>query len=154
MEDEKKYKELSRKLIKQWQEEKIQLNEGATEEELNNFETELNIKLPKDFRYFYSLVNGMQEGCSDKHLFELWSLNYILKKEKGVLVYVVETESEVEIPFGDWLIDSHRYSLVFDKFGTSSIRVDGDDPPVLLNSFASFLDAYLFNPESICLWLI
>jgi hypothetical protein len=154
MGDDKRYKELSRKLIKQWQKEKIELNRGATEDELNNFEIELNIKLPEDFRYFYSLVNGMQEGSSDKYFFELWSLNNILKKEEGVLVYVVEAKSKIEVPFGDWLIDSHRYSLVFDRFGASCIKVDGDAPPIFLTSFISFLEAYLFDPDSVCLWII
>lgn len=154
MKDEERYKKLSRELIDQWCEEKIQLNQGATGEELKCFEKEINVLLPKDFKYFYSLANGMEEGCSDKYLFHFWSLNYILERKNIELPYVVETKSEIEIPFGDWLIHSHRYFLVCDKFGGSCIKVDGKNPPILLNSFTSFLEFYLVEPDNICLWLI
>ena len=61
MSETKDYKELSAKLIERWQQENLALHSGATEKELSTFENCHALTLPTDFRYFYSLVNGMRD---------------------------------------------------------------------------------------------
>ena len=60
---------LAHKVVERWRNENATLNDGATEDELLAFEKRFALTLPPDFRYFYSLVNGMTDSESDKYFF-------------------------------------------------------------------------------------
>src|SRR5262249_3484844 len=68
---------LAHKVIENWRDEQTALNAGATEGELLAFEKRFALTLPLDFRYFYSLVNGMADCDMDNSLFSLWPLERI-----------------------------------------------------------------------------
>jgi hypothetical protein len=74
---EEGFKTLAHKVIENWRNEQTPLNAGATEDELLTFEKRFAITRPPDFRYFYSLVNGMPDSESDKYFFSLWPLDQI-----------------------------------------------------------------------------
>jgi len=76
---EKDFTVLAYKVVERWRNENAPLNPGATEDELLAFEKRFTLTLPPDFRYFYSLVNGMTDYESDKYLFSLWPLEEVFK---------------------------------------------------------------------------
>jgi SMI1 / KNR4 family (SUKH-1) len=78
------YKRLCHKIIALWRDNKVPLNDGATEQELSEFEIQLGLALPADFRYFYSQVNGMPDLESDARLFSLWSISRMIQETDGI----------------------------------------------------------------------
>jgi len=85
---EDSFKTLAHKVIENWRNERTLLNAGATEDELLAFEKRFALTLPTDFRYFYSLVNGMANDDSDIYFFSLWPLDRIaaeIDREKALL---------------------------------------------------------------------
>src|SRR5215510_10935666 len=192
---ESDFKTLAHKVIENWRNEHVPLNAGATEDELLAFEKRFALTLPPDFRYFYSLVNGMTGYESDKYLFSLWPLEGIATGIERSRTLLEERDEEtigedkgnslfsaicslfrgfsvaqkkprpvegirqplvfykIEIPFGDYLIDSHRYLLCQDKeerfFVSSQVNLEER----LADSFGHFLQLYLAEPEKIYLWV-
>ena len=81
---EEGFKTAARELIENWRNERTPLNAGATEDELLALEKRFASTLPPDFRYFYSLANGMTDYESDKYFFSLWPLEWIATEiERG-----------------------------------------------------------------------
>ncbi len=146
------YKLFSRLIIERWQHQRVRLNSGATEQELVDFEKLLSVNLPADFRYFYSLVNGMND-VSDEHLFQLWSLSEITTANEGITINEPPFIAKTAIIFGDYLINSHRYFLVIENSGDSFVVDDHIFEEKLANSFTHFLELYLTEPEIIHLWI-
>lgn len=156
---------LAHKVVENWRNEQIPLNAGATEDELLAFEKRFALTLPPDFRYFYSLVNGMTDYESDKYLFSLWPLEWIAKEIERSRSPLEERDEEtsiegirqplafckVEIPFGDVLIDSYRYLLCQDKEGRFFVTSQMDLDERLADNFGYFLQRYLTEPEKIYL---
>src|SRR5262245_4168824 len=191
---EEGFKTLAHEVIKNWRNGHVPLNAGATEDELLAFEKRFALMLPPDFRYFYSLVNGMTGYESDKYLFSLWPLEGIatgIERSRSVLEERDEETSredkgnslcsaifslvngfsvaqkrsrpveiirqplafcKIEIPFGDYLIDSHRYLLCQGEEGQFFVHWNGGDER-LADSFGHFLQRYLAEPEKIYLWV-
>lgn len=84
---EEGFKTLAHKVIENWRNEQTPLNAGVTEDELLAFEERFTLTLPTDFRYFYSLVNGMPNYEADKYFFSLWPLDRIateVEREKAL----------------------------------------------------------------------
>jgi|SRR5262245_27726576 len=192
---EREFKKLAHEVIENWRNENASLNAGATEDELLAFEKRFALALPPDFRFFYSLVNGMAACDMDNHLFSLWPLDRIATEIERSRSLLEERDEElsgadrensvcsaicslfggfsvaqkrprpvekirqplafykIEIPFGDYLIDSHRYLLCQDKeerfFVTSQVNLEER----LADSFGHFLQRYLAEPEKIYLWV-
>src|SRR5262245_35586187 len=191
---ESDFKTPAHKVIKNWQNENASLNAGAIEDELLDFEKRFALALPPDFRFFYSLVNGMADCDMDNHLFSLWPLDRIateIERSRSLLEERDEETSgadrensvcsaifslfrgfsvaqkrprpvkiirqplafcKIEIPFGDYLIDSHRYLLCQAEEGQFFVHWDGGDER-LADSFGHFLQRYLAEPEKIYLWV-
>jgi hypothetical protein len=189
---EEGFKTLANDVIENWRNEQTPLNAGATEDELLAFEKRFALILPPDFRYFYSLVNGMTDYESDKYFFSLWPLDWIaaeIERSRSLLEERDEETSgedrensvcsaifslfrsfsvaqkkprrverirqplvicKIEIPFGDFLVDSHRYVLCQDKEGQFFVHLEGGER--LADSFGHFLQRYLAEPEKIYLW--
>jgi hypothetical protein len=155
---ENDFKALAHKVVEQWRNENVPLNPGATEDEFLAFEKRFALTLPPDFRYFYSLVNGMTDYLTDEYLFSLWPLEGIAKEIEISRSRSEERDEEtplatckIEIPFGDVLIDSWRYLLCEDEeegFFVSSQMKSGER---LADSFGHFLQRYLNEPEKIYL---
>jgi len=196
---------LAQKVVEQWRNENVPLNTGATEDELLSFEKRFALTLPPDFRYFYSLVNGMTEFESDKYFFYLWPLEEIaavMERNKALLELLDEetkengermgclgilgegggnsicsaisrvfrvfpvnqkepssTESvrqpssfcKIEIPFGGYLIDSHRYFLCQDKKKRFFVHSQVNVGERLADNFGHFLQLYLSEPDKLYL---
>lgn len=186
---------LAHSVIENWRNENVPLNAGATEDELLAFEKRFALTLPPDFRYFYSLVNGMTDYESDKYLFSLWPLEWIATAIERSRALLEERDEEIsgedkgnslcsaifslfrgfsvapkrprplerirqplafykiEIPFGDYLIDSHRYLLCQDGEERFFVSSQVNLKERLADSFGNFLQRYLAEPEKIYLWV-
>jgi hypothetical protein len=140
------YKELSHQLIRQWRDENVPLNPGATEAELSAFENRLGLTLPEDFRYFYSLANGMADYEADNHFFSLWSLTRISDE---LVVDQTVAPIRIELAFGDVLIDSYRYLLRADDSGGVFVQINAGER--LADSFTHFIKRYLSEPDKLYL---
>jgi hypothetical protein len=149
--EENDYKILCQQLVTQWQGEKLQLNPGATEQELTDFETQNDLTLPDDFRYLYQLVNGL-DWDPDKSFFCLWSLARIQEILDNTTPDQWRVVFPNEIPFGDYLIDSHRYCLVTKGDNQFCVKMEGITGEKLANNFTAFLIRYLSEPDKLYLW--
>jgi hypothetical protein len=187
-------KTLAHKVIENWRNENTSLKAGATEDEFLAFEKRFALALPPDFRFFYSLVNGMADCDMDNHLFSLWPLDRIateLERSRSLLEERDEETSgadrensvcsaifslfrgfsvaqkrprplerirqplafyKIEIPFGDYLIDSHRYLLCQDGEERFFVSSQVNLSERLADSFGHFLQRYLTEPEKIYLF--
>ncbi|HEX9003372.1 MAG TPA: SMI1/KNR4 family protein [Blastocatellia bacterium] len=144
------YRQLSQLLVGQWREEGIPLNSGATESEFYALEKALGISLPEDFRYFYSLTNGMTDMESDRYFFSLWPLARIYQALEANETNRVSVSDRKQIAFGDMLIDSYRYLLTFteQQVYVSTEMVPSEE---LADSFEEFIQNYLAEPEKLYL---
>ena len=139
------YKQLCQQIFNQWKQENIKLNPGATVQELRAFEENYGIKLPEDFLYLYSLVNGTIDWDTDKYLFCLWPLSRISEDSSAVLISGIGIPPAIEITFGDYMIDARRYYLASNSQGHYSVKlqemetVNGDKINVSLTNFSDFL---------------
>jgi hypothetical protein len=192
---EEGFKTLAHEVIENWRNEHVPLNAGATEDELLAFEKRFALTLPPDFRYFYSLVNGMTDYESDKYLFSLWPLGWTATEIEKSRTLLEERDEgtigedkgnslcsaifslfrgfsvaqkrprpverikqplafyKIEIPFGDYLIDSYRYLLCQDKEERFFVSSQVNLKERLADSFGHFLQRYLAEPEKIYLWV-
>ena len=152
------YKQLCLQIVNQWKQENIKLSPGATEQELGAFEAIYGIKLPEDFRYLYSLVNGTIDWDTDKYLFCLWPLSRILEDSSAVVINPFEISPAIEITFGDYMIDARRYYLAANSQSAYFVKIqemekiNGEKINVSLNNFTDFLICYLTDPAEIYLW--
>jgi hypothetical protein len=123
------------------------LNDGATEQELSEFEIQLGLTLPADFRYFYSQVNGMPDLESDARFFSLWSISRMIQETDGITFDRTITPPRMEIAFGDFLIDSHRFHLRRDEHGSFSVTAQIIKGENLADDFTQFLAMYLSGSD-------
>ena len=148
MSEARHYKLFTRLILEKWQHQRVKLNPGATEQELVDFEKLLSVNLPPDFRYFYSLVNGMKD-VSDNLLFYLWSLTEIVTYKDGITVNETPFLNKTAFIFGDYLIHSHRYFLVIENNGNSFVVDEYNLEEKIADNFAHFLELYLSASEKI-----
>lgn len=149
---EQEFIDISQQVIRFWRQEKVSLNLGATEEEISLFESRYQLLLPPDFRYFYTQVNGMPDGLTDEWLFSLWPLQDISKHPVGVIQNPTDELHFVQVTFGDYCIDSHRYLLNCDNIGNWSVMAQLEKDTKIADNFTHFLKQYLSSPEDICIW--
>ena len=150
MTQERDYKKLSHRLIEQWRNQNVPLNPGATEQELSDLEKRFGLTLPEDFRYFYSLVNGMPDCEVDDHLFNLWPLSKISESITKGEIDRTGNSNKTEIVFGDFLIDSYRFLLTLSEEG-NYVRTEMSVNEKLGGSFAHFIERYLSEADKFCL---
>lgn len=147
--EEERYIQFCLNLIRQWAAKQMLINPGTTEKEIKKFERELQIQLPQDFKHFYSLANGMNSDYSIQYMFSLWPLEKILQREDNEFIYIEKTSSKIEIAFADWLEDAHRYYLILDNYGNTSIETEEVKNPKLADTFAEFLELYFLEPNKL-----
>lgn len=65
----------------------------------------LTVEVPEDAVALYCETGGMKDGWMDNNLFSLWPLDKVIAE--------AQFAPDKRVEFGDFLIDSHRYSLAF-----------------------------------------
>jgi SMI1 / KNR4 family (SUKH-1) len=112
---ENDFKALAHKVVENWRDEQTSLNAGATEDELQAFEKRVALTLPPDFRYFYSLVNGMADDM-DNCLFSLWPLERIASVMERSRSHSEERDEETRVEDRGNLVCSSIFNLFRDLF--------------------------------------
>src|SRR5215831_9719049 len=140
------YKELATELIERWRRTNIPLNPGASEADLAKFEWRLNTRLPEDFRYFYSIVDGMPGTECDRELFHLWPLEEIT--EKGLSI---DEDAILRIVFGDSMLDALRYSIKLNKQNQCMGLYVGDAKEPSGAYYTDFIKLYLCHSDELCM---
>ena len=98
----------------------------------------LTDEAPGDAITLYCETGGMEEGHMDNNLFSLWPLEKVIAEARSGPGKRVE--------FGDFLIDSHRYSLAFTE-GRSEVWINAysgnpNDDHRIFDSLTDFFVKY------------
>jgi hypothetical protein len=97
-------------LVAVWRQNGIRLNPGASNEELDSFESLRNLRLPPEFRQLYRLANGMPDHESDHCMLSLWSLDRIAREHNEI---IKPGQGWPYILFADGMICACFYALRF-----------------------------------------
>ena len=84
----------------------------------------------------------------DRYLFSLWPIDRIVEY-KAAPSASSNDRGIAQIPFGDFLISSHRYVLVLDEAGNSCVLAEGIAE--LTRGFGAFIHRYVNDPEKLYL---
>lgn len=121
--------------IEKWGLEEVALLSPIDESVLVTKLSSLGRPTSRDVLSLYSATGGMEDGCSDSHMWSLWSLDRVVSE---TLRY-----SRPYILFADFLIDSHLYCFKYENEERSSVAVDylsGEEPEVLAGSIQEFFE--------------
>lgn len=136
-----------RQLIETWRRESnTPLEPPLSRVELQRLFRTHGFHATQDVVDFYSLIGGMENGCPDDRMFEIWCRERI-DEENG--------ESKWDfLWFGDWLISSHLYALQPVDECHSAIYIDHKcdrktPPEFLVGSLYEFADRLVCDPASL-----
>ena len=142
---------LRERLKAYWQSIGVKIRPGASDAELDAFEAKHQVKLPEDFRSYLRVVDGMEEGDSDKELREFYPLH-------GLRNLADENWGDPE-PFRpnlcfviiDYMISSHGYVICLNGAPDTPtpILFVGGAVAIVAPSFSAFIEAYLSDPDTI-----
>jgi hypothetical protein len=130
-------------IIQAWRRNGVELNPGASPDELELLRELFHCEVPADIREFYADANGMPTNVYDGHQVSFWSISKICEQHHAA--------ADMEIGFADFLIDSWRFIF----------RVDGDRVIVVsenvspgsltenLGTFGNFLKLYVTRPDAL-----
>jgi len=137
-----------------WRAQGVKLRPGASEAEIERFEGEKRVVLPRDFRSFLLAMNGMEEDEVDSDTqIRFWSLAEIrsVVEELGGEVDCAEYDEQLFL-FADYSLWAHGYAirLAADPRETNVVAIVGGDAPVhAATSFSHFLEKYLEDPQQL-----
>ena len=141
-------KSIEERLDDYWLNDKVIVNPGVPDEVLNAFESQFQVKLPPDLRKYFSYVNGMKEGQSDKDLIRFWPIEELLSLSEyyGNSNYLADANSL--FIFADWSIEAHLYAIRLgkDNLEANRVFVMGQHQrrvQEVSESFSDFADRYL-----------
>src|SRR6266550_2050646 len=130
-------------IIKAWRRDGVELNPGASPDELELLRELFHCRVPADIREFYADANGMPTHVYVGHQVAFWSISRICEQHHDV--------PDTEIGFADFLIDSWRF--IFKVEGDSvmvvSENVSPGSPMENLGTFSNFLELYVSSPDTL-----
>jgi len=140
-------------LKRHWASHRVDINAGATEAELNAFETRHGIVLPQDLRDYFLCVNGMPPDVVDDGMIRFWMLEEVRPLNQGAPEY--SDPSYVKSPeslflFADYSIWAHAYAIRLGAVPLQSneVVIIGYKSPVVLSaSFSEFVHRYLTDKD-------
>jgi len=130
------------KVIFQWNNVGVELNEGASQEDIEQFEIELDFRFEDDFKTYLFIANGFKDYASDDDLFSFWSLDRI--------------KTELLHPHPDQLICFADYCICLSNFGFN--REDGKIYSffehhtklyLVAENFQDLLETYIKNSDDL-----
>ena len=94
--------------------------------------------VPEDVVILYCETGGMKDGWMDNNLFSLWPLEQLVSE--------AQSAPSKRVEFGDFLIDSHRYSLAFTESRSevwiNAYSGDPNDDHRIFDSLTEFFVKY------------
>ena len=130
-------------IIQTWRRNGVEMNPGASADDLQALRELFQCEVPADIREFYVDANGMCTDVYDEHEVSFWSISKICAQR--------DAEADMEIGFADFLIESWRF--MFRIEGNSVIVVSGNvspgSPTESLGTFGDFLKLYVTSPDAL-----
>lgn len=142
-------------LKKKWLSENTAISQPATNKQIDLFEAEREILIPKDLRNYFATLNGTN-GEYDGRLYNFCSLNQFksideeLKNWGGLpnysnIINTLESYSKYYV-FADYMFHLFSYAIRLEKnesFENEILVVCGDEYKKIAASFSEFIDLYL-----------
>ena len=129
-------------IIQAWRRDGMELNPGASPDEIELLGELFHCEVPADIREFYANANGMPIDEYDGHQVSFWSISKICEQRET---------ADREIGFADFLINSWRF--IFRVRGDSVIvvseNVSPGSPMENLGTFSNFLELYVTSREAL-----
>ncbi len=133
-------------LLEYWMACGVDLNQGISSREIEEFQRMHGIRLPQDFCALYLRANGMRDADADGHMLSLWPLSRT-EAEGGVSQSVNALGRFTRVIFADGMINSQFYALRLYEDGSSDVVVvwdpDSFEDEILGSSFDEFIRSYL-----------
>jgi hypothetical protein len=126
-------------IIAIWKLTDLKLNGPATLNQISEAESKIGLNFPDDFKKFYSLVNGFEDGDMTEEMFSIWDLDRIIEE-------VEKSDNKNFIPFCDYCINSHQIGYIKNKVGVFKSYNDGVDYKIA-DTFEETLQLIIDNSE-------
>lgn len=125
--------DIIKRIEKDYKQLEMILYKGASENEIINFEEEIGIKLPTDFRLFYKKWNGFESG---EFMFRIIPLEEILENinDNSNLL------NSIDFSFAEYMIYCDTWEVSINKNKNYLITNDSTE---LSNSLAQFLTVFI-----------
>lgn len=133
-----------------WLSKGINICSGASEKEIEQFESTNSVQLPEDLRNYFTQVNGMDNSrnseywtCDEQEI-TFWSLQEVKRLPEGVMLsHFHNPESFFE--FADWSICAHTYAIRLSSNlqEPNPVYVLYDQPVQIASSFTEFVLEYI-----------
>ncbi len=137
------------RLIKHWRLEGLAIAEGASESELQEFESREGVLIPNEFRAYLQAVNGMVQMAPhdcDKNLFAFWQLGRIKPVRVECPQYAIDEATGNFFVFADYIVWSWAYALEMcpePREAGKVILIGGLRPQAVSRSFTEFVELYV-----------
>ena len=128
-------------VVERWRRSGVQLNAGASPDDLAALERRLGVPLPSDVRLYFSLADGMPDTEIDEHLIGFWPIAKILRESADA-----RAAPGGDLPIADVMIESWRICL---RATDDGVVVVTDPPSFTLPSLGAFFERYLKDPDTL-----
>ena len=136
------------RVLRDWCLQRVEVNQGASPEDLHRLEQMLAMPLPEDIRLYFILADGMTDGEADAHQLSFWSIDKILREREDMARAHYPLDPR-DIAIADVLINS--WFLFLRRESTGIVRVFVQGANLELTSLTDFFDRYRKDPGSLCL---
>jgi len=126
--------------IRYWKSKGIEVNNGATVEDIFTLEKQIRFSFPADFKVFYRTINGFKDRDWTSNMFSLFPLNRI--KEE----YEFEQNERNFVPICDYLISSHHLGYLK---GHEGIYKDYEQTEKVCRNLVELLDLIDLDSDKI-----
>jgi hypothetical protein len=140
---------LLQRMLDKWTADGLTPRPPAQAQTVIAFEKRYNVRLPADFREYFSVCDGMDDGVMDEDLFSFWELSRI----RPIPEELPEPEYREyrEFPgasrffcFADWSINGEVFTIELHSDPSSANRIFALGPrPLGIVGFGNFVEAYL-----------
>lgn len=143
---------ITTKLLDFWRSQKIKISSKPLKE-IELIERERNLKLPNDFKEFYSIVNGMIDlypNEFDEEGFLFYPVNAILSANSEFLNCNLINKDKIFI-FAEYMHKSWWYGFEFKERNEYIIGIISDSSSFkpVTNSLVEFIELYLENSHKL-----
>ena len=133
-----------------WLRHNIELQCGASEVELREFEGKYNILFPDDLKDYFSTVDGFADSCVDDNVIEFLPLAKVLPSSK---TWTLETpDADSYFVFADYSLSCHVYAIRLTDdltLGNPVFIVYDENPQQIAGSFSEFVRGYLADDNGV-----
>jgi hypothetical protein len=134
-------------LINFWRSQGLSTAGGATEEQIQSFERQYQLRVCREFRTYLSIVNGILEtdNC-DSNIFSFWPLSRLKQVREECPDIEGAKGHESYFVFADYMIWSWAYAINLDSVHLKAgevVLLGGNRQQRIAESFEEFIRLYI-----------